>query len=133
MSKLKFFLPLLVSPLFAAPLSPEQAEEAKIHMLEMAAQQQQQQKKEKPPSDEMMVVTPEARSSDLKQAFELLSRGRGSHNIVVTLNDGQMLKNILDLNVMNKGTLIVFELNTVRGLQYKVVKTDNVKTITATK
>jgi len=86
--------------------------------------------KGKDESSDVLIITPDARAQDYKQAFDLIRKEKSAVNISFTMKDGSMISNILDMQVMSKGTLIIFKLNTATGINYIVTKVENITALT---
>ena len=78
---------------------------------------------------EMMIISPEMRAKDFKNAFEYLKKMNSAAKIAVKLKSGSLITDILGMEVMPGGTMIIFKTNTMQGLKYHVVKIENVESI----
>jgi len=79
---------------------------------------------------EIMIINPESRAKDLLSAIQFLKQRSPATKITVTLTDGSRISEILDVEAMPGGTLIIFKINTIKGQKYRVVKIENVDTLT---
>lgn len=90
-----------------------------------------QAKKEEETSD-VLLITPEARALDYKQAFDLIRKEKAAVNVSFKLKNGKTISNILEMQVMGKGTLIIFKTNTTKGIQIIVSKVEDIVSLTHT-
>jgi len=79
---------------------------------------------------EVMIINPESRAKDLQSAFKYLREMSPATKIGVKLNNGSIITQILSMDVMPGGTMIIFKINTMKGEQYRVVKIENIDTLT---
>ena len=80
------------------------------------------------PSD-IMIISPEMRAKDFQKAFEYLKTKDPAAKIGIKLIDHSVISDILIIDVMPGGTLTIFTINTVKGLKYKIVKTEHIDSI----
>lgn len=80
-------------------------------------------------SDMIMIIDPQMRAKDLKDALTFLQKTMGQQPVAVTLTDGQMISNIMSINVMPGGTMLVLKASTVKGVKYHVVGIESVENI----
>ena len=80
-------------------------------------------------SDMVMIINPEMRSKDLKDALTFLKKTMGNQPVAVTLTDGQIISNIMSIDVMPAGTMLVLKTSTVKGVKYHVVGIESVENI----
>jgi len=79
---------------------------------------------------EIMIISPEARAKDLLSAFQYLRKMSVATKLGVKLIDGSLISEILDMEVMPGGTMIIFKINSMKGQKYRVVKIESIDTIT---
>jgi hypothetical protein len=79
---------------------------------------------------EIMIISPEARAKDLLSAFQYLKKMSVAIKLGVKLIDGSLISEILDMEVMPGGTMIIFKINSMKGQKYRVVKIESIDTIT---
>lgn len=80
--------------------------------------------------NEIMIIAPEKRANDLLSAFHFLKKANAAAKIAVRLNDGSFITEILEMELMPGGTMIIFKMNSMKGQQYKVVKIEDIDTLT---
>ena len=80
-------------------------------------------------SDMVMIIDPQMRAQDLKDALTFLQKTTGKQPVAVTLTDGQKISNIMSINVMPGGTMLVLKVSTVKGVKYHVVGIESVENI----
>lgn len=79
---------------------------------------------------EIMIITPESRAQDIVSAFQFLRKMSAGTKIAVKLTNGSLLTEIMDMEVMPGGTMIIFKVTTMKGQQYRVEKIENIDTLT---
>ncbi|NGX50164.1 MAG: hypothetical protein K1060chlam2_00005 [Chlamydiae bacterium] len=79
---------------------------------------------------EVMIITPASRAKDIHSAFQYLRTMSPATKIGVKLTDGSIISEILDINVMPGGTMIIFKINTMKGEKYRVVKIEQIDSLT---
>ena len=84
---------------------------------------------QKMPSPEVMIIDPSIRAQDFKEAFNYLSEYKAGAPLFFELQDKEKLYNVLDFSLMKGGTLVIFKLNTIQGLRYRVVKIEDLISI----
>lgn len=78
------------------------------------------------PLTSYMMITPAARVADFQQAFELLKKEKSSGKVYFELADGTTIGNVVDMAVMSNSTLVLFRFNTSQGIQYQIVKIEDI-------
>lgn len=86
---------------------------------------------QKQPSD-VMIISPEMRAKDFAKAFDYLKTKAPATKIGIKLLDKSTISDIVKIDVMPGGTLMIFTVSTVKGLKYQVVKTEHVDSIVHT-
>ena len=81
------------------------------------------------PSQEMMIIPPHDRAADLLEAYLFLKQHNIASSILVIMKDKSTLTNILDIQIMKNGTLLIFKVNTLQGEKYMLVKTEDVDSL----
>lgn len=79
---------------------------------------------------EVMMINPEMRSKDLQECFDYLRKMSPASKLAVKLSNGTMVSEILDMQLMKGGTMIIFRTNSVQGQKFQVVKVEDIDTIT---
>ena len=82
------------------------------------------------PRGEVMIITPEARAKDILSAFQYLKKVSAGSKFAIKLNSGSLIGNINDIEVMPAGTMVILNVSTLKGLQYRIEKIENIDTIT---
>lgn len=77
-------------------------------------------------TNSVVMINPEARAQDLKQAYDLMRREKSTTNIAFKLKDGAIISRVIDLIIMEKGSLILFKANTSQGVKYTVVPVEDI-------
>lgn len=73
-----------------------------------------------------MMVTPAARAADFQQAFDLLKKEKSSGKVYFELSDGTTIGNVIDMAPMSNSTVILFRYNSSQGIQFQVVKIEDI-------
>ena len=81
------------------------------------------------PQRSIMIIDPKARGEDFVKAFDLLKRDKPSSRIFYRLFNGQTIANIIELSLIDNGTLVLFKVTTTQGLKYLVVSTEDIQEI----
>ncbi len=132
-----FFLAalLVASPFFltAAPpshsLSETQYFQQKKSTLQKALASKQAASMPQGQSSDVMIISTEMRAKDFQKAFDYLKARAPASKIGVKLTNQSMIADIVKIDVMPGGTLIIFTTNTVKGLKYQIVKTEQIDSI----
>ena len=125
---MKKYLPILIAlPIcgFAA-MKPIKAPPLNAQQFAAAQSQEETHTTKSNKASEVMVITPAARGKDLQQAYNFLRKESAATSISVTLKDGITLSNIMGMDVMTEGTIVIFKLNTTRGVKYQIENIENV-------
>jgi hypothetical protein len=80
-------------------------------------------------SQEVMLITPLDRANDILQAYNYLKQNSIASSVSVMMKDKSMFSNILDVQIMKNGTLIIFKLSTLQGERYRLVKTEDIDSL----
>ena len=80
-------------------------------------------------SSEVMIINPEMRAKDFQSAFDYLKNSNTAAQISVKLKNGHSISEIISMEVMPQGTLIIFQTNTTQGLKHDVVNIENIESI----
>lgn len=95
---------------------------------EMAALAKTQQGNSKG-TNEIMVISPELRGKDIQAAIKYLATHIPTSKPSVKLADGSEITGIMDVDVMPGGTILIFKISSLKGIQYKVVNIEEVQSI----
>ena len=78
---------------------------------------------------EVMMIPPQLRAQDFKEAFDYLKKIQTQSKITFTMKDGSKLAQILDVSILPGGTMLNFKINTVQGIQYQIIRIEDIKSI----
>lgn len=73
-----------------------------------------------------MSIEPKARALDYSQAFDMLRKEKATGRVFFKTKNGDIISNIIDLTLMNNGTLIFFRYNTSQGIKHQVVNIEEI-------
>ncbi len=80
-------------------------------------------------SDMVMIINPEMRAKDIKDVLTFLNKTSGNKPVSIDLTDGRVITNIMSIDVMPAGTMLVLKSSSVKGVQYHVVGIESVENI----
>ncbi len=80
-------------------------------------------------STEVMIIEPSTRAGDFKEAYQYLRAQKSGSRVTFRLADGKSLSNVIDLDIMKGGSLVIFKMSTTSGLQFKVVRIEDITSI----
>ncbi len=80
-------------------------------------------------STEMMIISPEGRAKDIQAALQYLKQRAPSSKPSIKLTDGSTISEILSIDVMPGGTILIFKTNSLKGVQYQIEKIENIDTL----
>ena len=78
----------------------------------------------------VMIIPLEMRAKDFEEAFAYLRRMNATGKVIVKLHNGSQIVDILGIDRLPGGTMLVFKLNSVTGMKYHIVKIEEIDTIT---
>lgn len=81
------------------------------------------------PQRSIMIVQSKEKAADLINAFELLKKEKPSTKIFFKLYSGKTITNIIDVSMLDNGTLILFKVPTSQGTKSIVVATEDIEEI----
>jgi hypothetical protein len=67
-----------------------------------------------------------SRAHDYLQAFDLLKKEKTANKVQFVLKDNSLITNIIDIQLMEQGSLMVFRFNTTQGIRYRVVPLEEI-------
>jgi|JI10StandDraft_1071094.scaffolds.fasta_scaffold02890_13 hypothetical protein len=82
-------------------------------------------------STEMMIISPEGRAKDIKAAIEFLKKHAPTTKPTIKMANGTTLSGIMDVQVMPGGTVLIFQIASLKGVQYQVENIENIDAIEA--
>lgn len=77
---------------------------------------------------EVLVITPLERANDIKHVFAFTEKNK-SLNLELVLNSGKVISQLIDVQVMPGGTILLVKSGTMKGDQYIVVRTEAIEDI----
>jgi hypothetical protein len=77
----------------------------------------------------VMVVSPKERALDYIKAFELLKLEKPSAKIYFQLFSNKVINNIIDLSILDNGTLVLFKIATTQGTKLLIVPIEDIQEI----
>jgi len=80
----------------------------------------------------IMMIDPKERAGDFLKAFETLRKEISPSKIYFHISKSSAISNILDISLMEHGTLMLFRISTPQGPQYKIVPVEDLLDITHT-
>jgi hypothetical protein len=86
-----------------------------------------QQQEAKP--SEMMVIDPKDRAKDFKAAFDILRINQTQSKITYFLEDKSQISGIMEVSILPGGTMLSFRLASTKGISYKIVPVEQIKSI----
>jgi len=66
-------------------------------------------------------IVPKARALDFLQAFTVLRQEKIACKVGFFLKDGSMISNIIDINLMDEGSLFIIRYNSGQGIKFRVL------------
>jgi hypothetical protein len=75
-----------------------------------------------------MIIDAKEMAKDWKNAFAML-RNKQTGAIIFTLSTDEVIKDIADIDPLPGGYLMLFTLKTLHGMQYKIIKTSEIKSL----
>ncbi|MDN3505518.1 MAG: hypothetical protein P0S95_08080 [Rhabdochlamydiaceae bacterium] len=80
-------------------------------------------------ASDIMIINPDNRAKDFKAAFDILQQEVQGSKIIFTLTDKSTISGIMEIQVLPGGTMLSFMLNTTKGIKYKIVPIEQIKSI----
>lgn len=117
MNKLLFIPLALTSLLFADDAEEVQADKAKKNLVPSLSEGNMK---------SIMMIDPKDRAGDFIKAFETLRKEIAPNKIYFHIAKGMAINNVMDLSLMEHGTLLIFRVSTPQGPQYKIVPVEDV-------
>lgn len=82
-------------------------------------------------STEIMIISPEGRAKDIKAAIEFLKKRSPTSKPTIKMTNGTTLTGIMDVEVMPGGTVLIFQVTSLKGVQYRIENIENIDSIEA--
>jgi hypothetical protein len=77
----------------------------------------------------IMVIPPKERALDYVKAFELLKLEKPSAKIFFQLSSNKIINNIIDIALLDNGTLLLFKIATTQGTKLVIVPIEDIQEI----
>ena len=77
-------------------------------------------------SNEIMIISPDMRAKDIQSAIQYLRQHVPTSKPTIKLIDGSTIKNIMNVDVMPGGTILIFKISSLKGMLYKVVNIEDI-------
>ncbi|PCI92368.1 hypothetical protein COB11_07555 [Candidatus Aerophobetes bacterium] len=131
----------VIAMLFALPLFGQQTAASSVYNKQLNKMEAKPERKElmstektaaaqkAHESSEIMIIEPLARAQDFAEAYKYLNFHKSSAPVMFKLRNHKVLKNVLDIEIMKGGTLVIFTLNTTKGIKYEVVNIEDIKSM----
>lgn len=74
-------------------------------------------------------IDPAMRATDYQQAYEALRKEKPSNKVCLTLLNGAMLTNIIEMQKMASGTLFLIRYNSPQGIKIQAVELESIEGI----
>jgi hypothetical protein len=78
----------------------------------------------------IMMIDPKDRAGDFIKAFDTLRKEIAPTKIYFHIAKGSPITGIMDVSLMDNGTLMIFRVSTPQGPQYKIVPVEDVLDVT---
>ncbi len=78
------------------------------------------------PLPSYMIIPPAGRAVDFQQAYDFLRKEKSTGKVYFELSDGSTISNIIEMLVMPNSTLIIFRYNSNQGINFQVVKIEEI-------
>ncbi len=73
-----------------------------------------------------LIIDPTLRALDYQQAYETLRKEKPSNKVCITLLDGLVLSNIIEMQKMSNSTLFLIRYNTPQGIKIQAVELETI-------
>ncbi|MCH9614640.1 MAG: hypothetical protein SP1CHLAM54_13970 [Chlamydiia bacterium] len=80
---------------------------------------------------DVMIISPAERANDIVQAFNYIQSHDVTSKVEVKLKNGSKINDILNIQMMPSGTLLIFKIQTLKGEVYRIVKIENIAEVEA--
>ncbi|MCH9630148.1 MAG: hypothetical protein S4CHLAM37_01410 [Chlamydiia bacterium] len=136
MKKLFVIAAFFALPLFGQPTAANSVYQKQLKKMEAKSERKELEQTEKAAAakkasmgSEIMIIEPLARAQDFAEAYKYLHFHKSSSPVMFQLKNNKVLKNVLDVEIMKGGTLVIFTLNTTKGVKYEVVNIEDIKSL----
>ena len=73
-----------------------------------------------------LVIDPTMRALDYQQAYETLKKEKPSNKVCITLLNGSILTNIIEMQKMSSSTLFLIRYNSPQGIKVQAVDLESI-------
>lgn len=73
-----------------------------------------------------LIIDPTMRALDYQQAYETLRKEKPSNKVCITLLDGSILSNIIEMQKMSSSTLFLIRYNSPQGIKIQAVELETI-------
>lgn len=122
---------IYMAPPATVPTSSEEKLSKASDKLSTAEKSAAARKSSSKESNEMMIISPEGRAKDIKAAIEFLKKRSPTTKPSIKMSNGSTITGILDVEVMPGGTVLIFQVASLKGIQYQVENIENINSIDA--
>ena len=77
----------------------------------------------------IMILNPKERAEDYVKAFEMLKKNKPSSKIYFRLSSNKIINNIIDMNMLENGSLILFKTSSTKGTNFLIVPTEEIESV----
>lgn len=74
-----------------------------------------------------VMIDPKARALDYVEAFNKLRQEKTAGKVVFVCKDGSCISNIIDLQVMEHGSLLLLRYNSSQGIKFRVIALEDIQ------
>lgn len=85
--------------------------------------------KEAPPTPIQFTVEPKARALDYIQAFSFLRQEKTTSKVAFFLKDGSSISNVIDIQLMDQGSLLILRFNSGQGIKFRVLGLEEIASL----
>ncbi len=80
-------------------------------------------------SRSVMLIDPKQRAADLLAAYNMLKKNRSLSKLYFQLTNGNKISNIMNMQISDNGTLIIFQMTSNTGMKNLVVFVEDIDSI----
>lgn len=82
---------------------------------------------ESSPAGLQFTVEPKSRALDYIQAFNYLRQEKTAGKVAFLLKDGSTINNIIDIHLMDQGSLLILRYNSGQGIKFRVLGLEEIQ------
>lgn len=120
---------IYMAPPSTVPSSTDEKQITEHDKLSTAEKSAAAKKSSSKESNEMMIISPEGRAKDIKAAIEFLKKRSPTSKPSIKLSNGTTITGILDVELMPGGTVLIFQVASLKGIQYQIENIENINSI----